>query len=444
MPMNSPWTPASATQQMLLNTTADEVLFGGAAAGGKSDALLGYAMLKGKRSLLLRREYPQLRGLQSRLSDMFSVKEDYRGTDSTWRFPNGRQLMMGSVQHPEDCQKFQGLARDTLLLDELAHFSSDMVSMLSGWIRSAEGRPCRLICASNPPLSSEGAWMVDHWRPWLDPNYPDPALPGELRWFARVNGIMAEVPKGTEGALSRTFIPSKLADNPYLRNTGYENRLGNLPPEMASALLNGDFLNAAKDTPLQAIPSSWIKAAQSRWTPDCDMPLTHLGIDCSRGGRDRTVIVCRHRNWVAEPIVLTREESATGGGVAARVLQIIGEESPRIRVDGIGVGSSVVDHLHAYLGHLVESVINSQSAPGSKGQYCNRRAYDYWSLRQRLDPATSTLQLPPSTDLYSELSAPQYTLSARGIQVQSKEDLIRKLGRSPDIADAVVLACGVG
>jgi hypothetical protein len=54
------------------------------------------------------------------------------------------------------------------------------------------------------------------------------------------------------------------------------------------------------------------------------------------------------------------------------------------------------------------------------------------------------LELPPSTSLYSELSAPEYTLSARGIQVQSKEDLIRKLGRSPDLADAVVLACSTG
>jgi hypothetical protein len=220
--------------------------------------------------------------------------------------------------------------------------------------------------------------------------------------------------------------------------------LSNLPRELAQALLDGDFFAGVTDRPLQVIFNTWIRAAQQRWREGTDLPLTHVGIDCSRGGRDRTVIVCRHSNYVAEPIILSREESATGGGVAAHILQIIGDESPRIRVDGIGVGSSVVDHLRAYVGHLCDSVINSQSAPSRKGEYVNRRAYDYWSMRQRLDSATSTLQLLPSTTLYSELSAPEYTLSARGIQVQSKEDLIRKLGRSPEFADAVVLACSVG
>lgn len=188
------------------------------------------------------------------------------------------------------------------------------------------------------------------------------------------------------------------------------------------------------------ISISWIRAAQLRWKPETQLPLTHVGVDCSRGGRDRTVTVCRHRSSIAEPIVLSREESATGGAVTARVLQIIGGKTPQVRVDGFGVGCSVVDHLHSYLGYHWESVINAQAEPGRKGEYVNRRAYDYWSLRQRLDPATSQLELPPSTSLYSELSAPEHTLTARGIQIQAKEDLIRKLGRSLDIADAVVLA----
>jgi hypothetical protein len=438
-----PWAPASGTQRALIDTQADQTLFGGSAGGGKSEAIIGYSMLRAKNALLLRRQFPQLQALQTRLREIWGGTDYYKATESTWFYPDGRTLELGSCPHESDVEKFQGRPHDALLLDEAAHFSEQQINFLTGWLRSADGRPCRLILASNPPMSGEGAWLIDWFRPWIDPSHPNPAQPGELRWFKRLDGRMQEVGEGTEQSISRTYIPSRLADNPYL-GADYERSLANLPVELRQALLDGDFFAGAQDRPLQVLPNSWIRTAQQRWTEGTDLPLTHVGVDCSRGGRDRTVIVCRHRNYVAEPIVLSREQSATGGAVTARILEIIGDENPRIRVDGIGVGSSVVDHLQAYVGHLVEPVINSQSAPGRKGEYINRRAYDYWNLRQRLDPATSTLELPPSTALYSELSAPEYTLSARGIQVQSKEDLIRKLGRSPDIADAVVLACSTG
>lgn len=438
------WAPASTPQEQLLSTTADQVLFGGAAGGGKTQSLIGYALLRGKNSLLLRRQFPQLRGIQSEIVRVMGGSECYRTSDQTWHFPDGRTLELGSCPHEDDVEKYQGRPRDTLLFDEGAHFSENQVTFLTGWNRSADGRPCRLIIASNPPMSGEGAWMTEWWRPWIDPAHPKPAVPGEIRWFKRDGRQMVEVPEGTEGSISRTFIPSKLQDNPYLANTGYETTLANLPPELSKALLDGDFFAGAADRPLQVIPNSWIRAAQNRWSPETDLPMTHVGIDCSRGGRDRTVIVVRHRTYIAEPIILTREQSATGGLVAARVLEVIGDENPWIRVDAIGVGASVVDHLRPYLGHRVEPVVNSHAAPGPKGQYANRRAYDYWQLRQRLDPASAVLKLPPSPKLYSELSAPEYTLGPRGITVQSKEDLIRKLGRSPDIADAVVLAASPG
>lgn len=437
-----PWSPASDTQKALLDTKADQTLFGGSAGGGKSEALLGYSILRAKTGLLLRRQFPQLQALQTRLRAIWGGTDLYRATDQTWSFPDGRTLELGSCPNESDVEKFQGRPHDALLLDEAAHFSESQVTFLTGWLRSAEGRPCRLIMASNPPLSGEGAWLIDWFRPWIDPSHPNPARGGELRWFKRVDNRMQEVEEGTPGAISRTYIPSRLSDNPYL-GEDYERNLANLPKELAQALLAGDFFAGAQDRPLQVLPNSWVREAQQRWKPDTDLPLTHVGVDCSRGGRDRTVIVCRHRNYIAEPIVLSREDSTSGGKVCARILQIIGDESPRVRVDAIGVGSSVYDHLHQYLGHTVEAVINSHAAPGKKGEFVNRRAFDYWNLRTRLDPATSTLELPPSTSLYSELSAPEYTVGPRGIQVQSKEDLIKKLGRSPDLADALVLACGV-
>ena len=119
----------------------------------------------------------------------------------------------------------------------------------------------------------------------------------------------------------------------------------------------------------------------------------------------------------------------------------MGDENPRVRVDAIGVGASVVDHLQPYLGNLLDPVQAAGKPVNSRGQFINRRSQMYWGLRERLDPATSKLELPPNTAIYSELSAPTYSVGPRGIQIQSKEDIIVQLGKSPDIGDATVLAC---
>jgi hypothetical protein len=220
-----------------------------------------------------------------------------------------------------------------------------------------------------------------------------------------------------------------------------------LPEHLREALLNGNFMAAGVDRPLAVIPASSIKAAQQRWDADNanKYPLTHIGVDPSRGG-DRTVIVMRHRNHVCQPVILSKEQSRSGGLVAARVLELLGDGNARVRVDGIGVGSSVVDHLAAHLPPWqLECVINSAGAPPTPDDrlgFANRRAYDYWQLRTRLNLQTSVLELPPDPTVYSELSAPNYTVGPSGVLVESKEALIKRLGRSPDVGDAVVLACG--
>ena len=69
-------------------------------------------------------------------------------------------------------------------------------------------------------------------------------------------------------ALSCTFIPARLADNRYLRDTDYEAQLMNLPEPLRSKLLDGDFIAGREDAANQVIRSAWIGAAQRRWKPD--------------------------------------------------------------------------------------------------------------------------------------------------------------------------------
>ena len=180
-----------------------------------------------------------------------------------------------------------------MAFDEAGEFLEEQVSSLLAWLRSTDPKQrCRAIFASNPPRGAEGQWLIRWFEPWLDPGFPNPAAPGELRWFIRVRGETRwvegpgryEVDGETYTARSRTFIPARLADNPFLDRTGYRAGLENLPEPLRSQLLKGDFLAGREDDAWQIIPSDWITAAQARWTPAIPGPMQALGVDVAQGG----------------------------------------------------------------------------------------------------------------------------------------------------------------
>ena len=73
-------------------------------------------------------------------------------------------------------------------------FLESQYRFIIGWNRSTSPEQrCRVIVASNPPTTAEGLWVVKYWAPWLDRTHPNPAKPGELRWFTTVNGEDQEV-----------------------------------------------------------------------------------------------------------------------------------------------------------------------------------------------------------------------------------------------------------
>ena len=128
----------------------------------------------------------------------------------------------------------------------------------------------------NPPLNAEGLWVIRYWAPWLDPTHPDPAQPGELRWFAIVDGKDVEVdgpgPHAIGGkhylARSRSFIPARLEDNPQLAATGYAAVIEAMPEPLRTMMREGRFDVGQQDAEFQVIPTAWIAAAQARWRDD--------------------------------------------------------------------------------------------------------------------------------------------------------------------------------
>ena len=151
------------------------------------------------------------------------------------------------------------------------------------WNRPGAGakpdQRCRVVCATNPPQTSEGDWIISFWGPWLDPEHPNPALPGELRWYisdedgkdeAVENGDPIPDPNQPGKFIyprSRTFIPSSVDDNPFLTSTAYKATLQALPEPLRSQMLMGDFTTGREDDAWQVIPTHWVEEAQERWTP---------------------------------------------------------------------------------------------------------------------------------------------------------------------------------
>lgn len=453
------WTPNRGPQRKAFFSPADEVYYGGSAGGGKTDLAIGLALTgPHKRAIIFRREYPQLADIIRRTQELLAgTGARYNSNDRIWRdIPGGRTLEYGSCPHPGDEERFQGRAHDLKIFDELPHFLEAQYRYLCGWNRSVDPDVrVRIVATGNPPLTPEGHWVIQRWAAWLDPEHPNPAQPGELRWYAMIGDKDMEVegptPFDFKGVTihpkSRTFIPARLSDNPFLRDTDYASTLAALPEPMRSMLLFGDHGLAIDDDPYQVIPTQWVIDAQERWkaSPDRpDMNMTALGVDIARGGKDQTVLAKRYGTWYAPLEKHPGRSTPDGQYVAALVIQAL-EGLPVIpAVDIIGVGASVWDILQMQgIGAAAVNFGAGSDATDRSGRlhFVNLRAEMWWKMREALDPVHGdNLALPPDPELRADLCAPRWKPTTRGIQIEAKEDIKERIGRSPDCGDAVVLA----
>lgn len=451
------WRPWSGPQVTAYESRADEIFYGGAAGGGKTDLLIGLALTAHQRSIIFRREYPQLKAIVDRCAEIVGDAGRYNVQSNTFRMRDGRLLELGAVQYEKDVRKYQGRPHDLKCFDELPNFLEYQYLFLSGWLRTTKaGQRTRIVSAGNPPTNAEGEWVIRRWGAWLDGQHPYPATPGELRWYAQVDGKEVARENGAPFAhkgetitpKSRTFIPSRLADNPYLMATNYGATLQALPEPLRSQLLYGDFAIGLDDHPWQVIPTAWVRLAMARHGARHQPKIPPaLGVDVARGGSDKTVIARRYGTYYAP---LERHPGAStpdGPAVGRLVLQELPPDA-RIHIDVIGVGASVYDWLRERVDPAVATVtaINVASASAETDrsgqlQFANLRAESYWKMREALDPEHGDdLALPDDSELLADLCAPRWDYTPRGIRIEEKADIIKRIGRSPDAGDAVVLA----
>lgn len=461
------WQPRVDTpQELAFNSEAKEIFFGGIAGAGKSDLLLGLAFTSHRESIIYRREYPQLAGLIKRATQIVGDRSLYNKTEKVWSLGD-RFLEFGAVQHADDVDKFQGRPHDFIGFDEITHFDYEQYTFLTGWLRTTQpNQRCRIVATGNPPSSTQGRWVIQHWGAWLDPHYTQRtgkrrAEPGEVRYFIDTDGetkevdspdpIVIESPTGDAIAvepISRTFIPGKMI--PDLVSTGYASQLFALPEPLRSQLLYGDFSITADDDRWQVIPSAWVRAAQDRWFERKTTRLKCIGVDVARGGKDQTILAKRYDNWVAKLIKHPGSTTPNGQAVAGLILA---ELLPRayVAIDIIGVGSSPYDILKSMKIKTFPLDARQSSKEltieGTMG-FANKRSQWWWQMRELLDPKNGhNISLPKDEELLSDLTAPRWTPTERTdekgvkrvfVRVESKEDLMKRLGRSPDCGDAVV------
>ena len=349
--------------------------------------------------------------------------------------------------------------------DEITHFQESQFRFVTGWNRSdVAGQRSRVIAAGNPPTNAEGYWVIKYWAPWLDPKYPNPAKDGELRWFAQLkdkNGrfVDMEVPDATPidipGELypvkprSRTFIRAFLTDNPVYMASGYMSVLQGMPEPLRSQMLHGDFMVGHEDHPRQVIPTEWVLAAQARWKPKSELDprirMDALGVDVARGGRDNFVLTPRYGTWFDEQISFPGSETPDGfAGLEMIVSSIPPGERPAVNIDVVGIGSSVYDLAKGSgLNAFAMDARHTSYARDSSGAlgFTRKKSEWWWKLREALDPSMGDdLAIPQDRQLLADLTAPRYNWKTNGIQVEDKEDLIARIGRSPDNGDSLVLA----
>ena len=205
-----------------------DVLYGGAAGGGKSFAMLAdplrYCNRAAHRALILRRSMPELRELIDKSRELYPKAFPgckFREVEKLWNFPSGAKIEFGFLEKDADVYRYQGQAYSWIGFDEITHLPTEFGwNYLSSRLRTTDPDITPYLrCTANP--GGVGAT-------WVKKRYVDPSEPGKA--FNSSNG------------LTRKFIPARLTDNPYLATDGrYEEMLKALPPVQRKQLLEGNW-----------------------------------------------------------------------------------------------------------------------------------------------------------------------------------------------------------
>lgn len=446
--LTSRYDPRTNPKQMMFHSAPEMYkLYGGALGGGKTGAIINESLqllfdFPGNFGLLMRKTWPSFRDTVFPQLEKFTPKElvsAWNHTDKLIEFINGSKLRYGGIgDGPNDWQKFMGGEYGFIALDQAEEFTEQEFKMLSTRLRlKVPGVRYHFLMTCNP---SQG---------WLKERFIESSRPNHV------------------------FIPALPIDNlvnlpdDYIRNL-----MEILDEHQVEALLKGSWDAAeAPDDVFGFLP---INEAFSR-APDLAVvfPLEY-GVDVARSGDDKSVITRREGMTVRLVASLQGFDTMkVTGQVWADIFKLplvkhikAGLRKIRIKVDADGIGAGVVDRLvelkpekEAQVMELLKKElpakeyeelmktgfkfrfeiveIHGAASAREKARYKNERAEIHWGMRVLL----KDLALPLPREVMSQFFALKYKHNSAGqIEIIPKEEIKKKLGRSPDEAEAVIYA----
>lgn len=216
----------------------------------------------------------------------------------------------------------------------------------------------------------------------------------------------------------------------------------------------GEFHASDEDS---LIPLAWVDAAIERWRDwdDAGRPelvIQHpqvISVDVARSGSDSTIIGQRIGWAITEFETHNREDTMKTAARVGPLIHDADDDRPRVVgvIDTVGVGAGVYDRLrelkYPVVAYTGSAKTDFRDRTGEYG-FVNTRSAAYWNLRELLDPANdSILMLPPDDLMISDLTTPTWDITSGAppkIVVEKKDDVVARLGRSPDRGDMVVMA----
>jgi hypothetical protein len=255
----------------LVKCPVDEIFFGGARGGGKTDGMLGKFASKASKygkdcvGVFFRKTREDLKEAMERSAQIYGpIGAKWHEQKKWWRFPNGARLKFEYLERDADADNYQGHSYTDVFFEELTHWADPKpVNKLRATLRSAAGVPCQFHATGNP--GGPG-------HQWVKARYIDP----DPRGWQIIKDEFENPFTGEKVSKSRIFIPSKLVDNRFLGSEYVANLYQSGSKELVRAWLEGDWSviegaffdcwsNEQHVVRPFTIPNDWLRFRSSDW-----------------------------------------------------------------------------------------------------------------------------------------------------------------------------------